>query len=115
MLSREGKTTTADEREFNDGNALWWAEIGSGKNLEASRTSHPRNSEPQHLGTFFDERSKTGKLVDLSHSILKILINVHPKLACCTHKRLKSIPSLDAISGACLQAHVPFAYPLPRS
>ena len=40
---------------------------------------------------------------------MKILIHIHPELVGGSNQCLKGIPCPDALSGACLQAHIAFA------
>ena len=62
--------------------------------------------------SFLNEQGEAGQQVGLSNTVMKILVDIHPKFGGGTHQCLKGVPRPDAIWGACLQAHVSFAYPL---
>jgi len=63
--------------------------------------------------SFVNERGQAGQYVGLSDAVIKILVHIHRKLGGGPNQRLKGIPCLDALSGACLQAHISFADALP--
>lgn len=62
--------------------------------------------------SLLDERGKGGNQVGVADAIMEIQEKIDPKFVGGFDKRLKGIPSRDALRGACLQTHVSFADPL---
>lgn len=65
--------------------------------------------------TFLNEGGQAGQLVGVSDAVMKILVDIDPKLGGGPHQRLKGIPRPDAFSSACLQAHISLADTLSGS
>jgi hypothetical protein len=73
------------------------------------RRCSPRCSEGDSGRSFLNERGQAGQLVGVSNTIMKIVEHIDLQFLGGFHQRLKGIPSSNALSGACLQAHVSFA------
>src|SRR5947209_20125773 len=65
-----------------------------------SRCCRPRGGEVTRGRSFLNEQGEAGQQVGLSKTVMKILVDIHPKFGGGTHQCLKGVPRPDAIWGA---------------